>query len=175
MREMWVRGILFRQVLGYIKKNRSQTSYELLDRNLEEYKIEEKYDFTDFAELLSKIKMIASGENDYIARISRETMLEEASWKGLFRRMAPASVFSSTQRQEGRQQLADYEPEEISNNQVIIHMKMWTDIRDHQDMWAEFYRGRLEGILELMGRKGSVKMVREFGAGGFTYTIRWDQ
>lgn len=173
MREMWVRGILFRQVLGYVRKNRGQTSFELLDRAIEDYRIEEKYPFEDFAEMLSKVKMITSGDDDFIARISRETMMEEATWKGIFRRMAPASVFSSTQRQEGRQQLADYEPEEISNNKAIIRMKMWTDVRDHQDLWAEFYRGRLEGILELMGRKGSVKLTREFGDGGHTYSITW--
>lgn len=173
MRESWVRGILFKQVLDYVKKNRGQTSYELLGRSAEKYRIEEKYPFDDFAELLSKVKLITSGEDDFIARISRETMMEEATWKSLFRRMDPVSVFSSTQRQEGRQQLADYEPVETSANRVVMRMKMWTENREHQYMWAEFYRGRLEGILELIGRKGSVKMTREFGNGGFTFDISW--
>jgi hypothetical protein len=173
MREMWVRGIIFKQVLDYIIKNRGQTSYALLGKDVEKYRVEEKYPFEEFAELLSKVRLITSGEEDYIARISRDTMKMEASWKGLFRRMDPATVFTSTQRQEGRQQLADYEPIEASNGRAVIRMKMWTDNHEHQNLWADFYRGRLEGILELMGRKGSVKMVREFGNGGFTYTIGW--
>jgi uncharacterized protein (TIGR02265 family) len=173
MRDMWVRGIFFRQVLDYIRQKRGQMSYELLGREIDNYTIEEKYEFTDFAELLSKIKLITSGEEDYIARIARETMTEEATWKALFRRLDPASIFTSTQRQDGRHRLADYEPINVANGHVSLRMNMWTDNRDHQDLWAEFYRGRLEGILELMGRKGTVKMVREFGNGGFTYTIRW--
>jgi len=173
MKEMWVRGIFFRQVLDYIRQKRGKMSYELLERDIEKYTIEEKYEFQDFAELLSKIKLISPSEEDYIARIARETMTDEATWKSLFRRLDPASVFTSTQRQDGRHQLADYEPVNVASGHVLLRMNMWTDNRDHQDLWAEFYRGRLEGILELMGRKGSVKLVREFGNGGFTYTINW--
>jgi hypothetical protein len=166
--------VFFRQVLEYVKQNRGQTSYELLGKDIEGYKAEEKYDFNDFAELLSKVKLIASNEEDYIARIARETMTEEATWKNLFRRMDPTSIFISTQRQKGRQQLADYEPVEIEKGHVILSMKMWTNNREHQDLWAEFYRGRLEGILELIGRQGSVKLTREFGNAGHTYTIKWE-
>jgi uncharacterized protein (TIGR02265 family) len=173
MREMWVRGIFFQQVLNYIKQKRGHTSYELLGMDIEKYIIEEKYNFEDFMELLSKIKVITSSEEDYIARIARETMTEEATWKNLFRRMDPASVFTSTQRQNGRHQLADYEPVNVANGHVSLRMSMWTDNREHQQLWAEFYKGRLEGILELMGRKGSVKIIREFGNGAFTYSIEW--
>ena len=173
MREMWVRGIFFQQVLNYIRKTRGQTSYELLGKDIDKYKIEEKYDFREFGELLAKIKLITRNDDDYIARISRDTMSEEASWKNLFRRMDPASVFASTQRQDGRHQVADYQPIETTPGQVVLRMKMWAEDREHQDLWAEFYRGRLEGILELMGRKGTVKLTREFGDAGFTYTITW--
>ncbi|MBA3046006.1 MAG: hypothetical protein KKH41_06200 [Candidatus Thermoplasmatota archaeon] len=173
MRDMWVRGIFYRQVLKYIKQRRGQTSYDLLGMDIDKYKIEEKYDFEDFMTLLSKIKLITSGEEDYIAKISRETMTEEATWKNLFRRMDPTSVFASTQRQDGRHQLADYKPVIVADGHVVIKMNMWTDNLEHQNLWAEFYQGRLEGILELMGRKGSVKQVREFGNGIFTYTVEW--
>lgn len=173
MREAWVRGIFFLQVLGYVRKHRGQTTYELLGKDLESYRAEEKYDFNDFMELLSRIKMVVMKEEDYITRIARETMAEEAVWKNLFRRMDPANVFASTQRQDGRQKLADYEPLDVQKGRVVLRMRVWTDNREHQDLWAEFYRGRLEGILELMGRKGSVKLVREFGEAGHTYTITW--
>jgi len=117
--------------------------------------------------------VIVHDEDDFIARIARETMMEEATWKNLFRRMDPANVFASTQRQDGRHQLADYEALEVSKGRVVLRMKVWTDNREHQELWAEFYRGRLEGILELMGRAGTVRFVREFGDAGYTYTINW--
>ena len=173
MRESWVRGIFFRQVLEYIKKNRGQTSYELLGRIIDDYVPEEKYGFDDFCELLGKVKLISPNEEEYISRISRDTMTQEATWKNLFRRMDPTSVFTSTKRQDGRHLTADYEPLEIKAGHIQLKMRMWAEKREHQDLWAEFYRGRLEGILELMGRTGTVKMVREFGDAGFTYTIEW--
>lgn len=173
MQEAWVRGIFFLQVLDYIKKHRGHTTYELLGRNAEDYKIEEKYDFRDFGELLSRIKVIVPNEVDYIARIAKETMMEEAAWKNLFRRMDPANVFASTQRQDGRHRLADYETLEVAKGRVVLRMRMWTENHEHQDLWAEFYRGRLEGILELMGRKGTIKLIREFGDAGYTFTITW--
>ncbi|MDO9538018.1 MAG: hypothetical protein Q7J68_06835 [Thermoplasmata archaeon] len=173
MREMWVRGIFFTQVLEYVKSDLGRTSYELLGKKEENYTPEEKYPFEDFADLLEKIKLIAYGKDDYIAKIARDCMTKEASWKAMFRRMDPANVFSSTQRQEGRQQVADYEALDIAKGHVVIQMAMWTDNRSHQDVWSEFYRGRLVGILELMGRKGTVKLTREFGNDSFTYTIEW--
>nr|QOV09130.1 hypothetical protein HULAa36F11_00013 [uncultured Thermoplasmata archaeon] len=173
MRESWVRGIFFRQVLEYIKKNRGQTSYELLGRKIDNYIAEEKYEFDEFCELLAKVKLISPNEDEYIAKIARETMTEEATWKNLFRRMDPTTVFASTKRQDGRHLTADYEPTNITHGNVQLKMKMWTEKREHQDLWADFYRGRLEGILELMGRTGTVRMVREFGNSEFTYTIEW--
>ena len=175
MEEMWVRGIFFKQVLGYVQKKRGQTSYELLGKDIEDYIAEEKYDFNDFGELLAKVRLISSNEEDCIASIARETMSEEATWKNLFRRLDPTSVFISTQRQKGRQHLADYEHIEVGKGHVVLRMTMWSENREHQDLWAEFYRGRLEGILELIGRKGTVKLTREFGKANFSYSIEWSE
>lgn len=175
MRESWVRGIFFRQVLHYVKQHRSLTSFELLGMQVSDFKPDEKYDFALFGELLTKIKLVSTDDDNYIAKISRDLMNQEIKWKSLFTRMDPKNVFSSTQRQEGRQQLADYEPLEVTDGRVSIRMTMWPEGRAYQDLWAEFYKGRLEGILDLMGRKGSVKLVREFGNGGtFVYTISWN-
>ncbi len=174
MRESWVRGIFFRQVLDYLMHHLSKTSFELLGMGVSDFKPEEKYDFALFGDLLYKVKLVATSDDDYIAKVSRDLMNREVKWKSLFVRMDPKNVFTSTKRQEGRQQVADYEPGEATDGRAVIRMKMWTDNRAHQDLWAEFYRGRLEGILDLMGRKGSVKLVREFGDGGiFTFTINW--
>jgi hypothetical protein len=173
MQEAWVKGIIFWQVFDYVRKNRGETTYQLLGRAREDFQAEGKYSFEDFAALLSRVKMMASNDDDYISRMARETMADEPAWKNLFRRMDPANVLASTQRQDGRHRLADYEPLEVSRGKVVLRMRMWSRNREHQDLWAAFYKGRLEGILELMGRQGSVSLVREFGDAGHTFTIRW--
>jgi len=174
MGESWVRGIFFRQVLDYVRLKRGRTSYELLGMDVSDFRPDEKYDFAEFGNLLSKVKLISPGEEDYVARISRDLMLREVTWKNLFIRMDPKNVFASTKKQEGRHQLADYKALEVTDSMVKLQMRIWSENREHQDLWADFYRGRLEGILDLMGRKGQVKAVREFGDGGaFTYTITW--
>jgi hypothetical protein len=173
MRELWVRGIFFRQVLDYIKNDRGHTSFEVLEKKSEDYTAEEKYSFDEFMELLARIKLITANEDDYVARISRDTMMMEATWKNLFRRMDPVNVFASTKRQDGRHQTGDYEPILLEKGHVMLRMKLWTENRDHQELWTDFYRGRLEGILGLIGRNGTVKVTKEFGNGGYTYDIEW--
>lgn len=175
MVEMWVRGIFFKQVLDYIQNNRSQTSFDLLNMSQDDFKVEERYGFEIFCQLLAKIDVMASEENgSYITKIARETMTQEARWKVQFRKLDPKNVFMTTTRQEGRQNLADYEPIYHGQGSVSIKMNMWTKDKAFQDLWANFYKGRLEGVLGLMGRKGEVKLIREFGEGLFTYDISWE-
>ena len=174
MRESWVRGIFFKQVLDYIKRTRGETSLEMLNIKPEKYRIEERYDFEEFCKLLAKIDLMsAHDDGNYISKVARETMTEEATWKIQFRRMDPKNLLMSMKRQEGRHQIADFEATSNGGNLVLIKMSMWSGSRPHQDLWAHFYRGRLEGVLELMGRKGEVKMFKEFEDGVYTYEISW--
>ena len=80
----------------------------------------------------------------------------------------------TTKRQEGRHQIADFEPELIDSSHVSIKMTMWTQDKVYQDLWANFYKGRLEGVMELMGRKGIVELIKEFGEGVYSYEITWE-
>ncbi len=174
MEEAWVRGIFFKQVLDYIKNNRGQTSLDMLHVNPENYSVEERYDFEDFCKLLAQIDLMAGSDNgSYISQIARETMAEEARWKMQFRKLDPKNVFITTERQRGRHHIGDFEPIDNGGNDVTIKMTIWTNKKVYQDLWASFYLGRLEGVLELMGRKGIVKMFREFD-GNYTYEIKWN-
>jgi len=175
MEEMWVRGIFFKQVLDFIQKNRGKTSFELLGMKQDDYRVEDRYDFELFCQLLAKVDLMASEDNGrYISNMARDTMTKEARWKMQFRKLDPKSVLMTTKRQEGRHQIADFEAEDHGGNHVSIGMKLWTKDKAYQDLWANFYKGRLEGVLELMGRKGSVDMIKEFGDGIYTYDITWN-
>ena len=175
MRELWVRGIFFKQVLDYIKKNRGQTSLELLNIDPEKYRVEERYDFEEYCMLLANIDLMAGSDNGaYISKIARETMTEEARWKLQFRKLDPKNVFMTTERQSGRHNLADFEAMDKGEKHVSINMAMWTEKKSYQDLWANFYKGRLEGILELMGRKGTIDLFKEYKDGAYTYEIKWE-
>ena len=174
MDEMWVRGIFFYQVLRYIRDNKGQDAYDLMGSKTEDYRADKKYDFVDFCDLLARADMVAgNSDNGFISKMSMETMMREASWKVLFRRMDPRTVFTSTQRQEGRHLVAEFSIAEESDKRVKLEMKMWTKNAAHQILWADFYKGRLEGIFNLMGRKGSVTMQRGPENGIFFYVIEW--
>ena len=175
MKDMWVRGIFFKQVLDYIQKNKGQASFDLIGMKSDDFKPEERYDFELFCKLLAKVDMMNTEENgSFIARIARDTMTEEAIWKVQFRKLDPKSVFMTTKRQEGRHQIADFEPTAHENGHVSIKMTMWTQDKAYQDLWANFYKGRLEGVMALLGRKGRVDLVKEFGEGIYTYDIYWN-
>ena len=116
--------------------------------------------------------MAGSDNSDYVTSIARDTMSDEAKWKVQFRKLDPKSVFMATERQRTRHNLADFRTKDNGDKQVIITMDMWTDVKAYQDLWASFYKGRLNGVLELMGRKGSVKMLKGRD-GKYTYEVSW--
>jgi len=174
MRDMWVRGIFFKQVLDHIKKHRGQSALDALNMDPGSYRIEERYDFEDFAKLLAQVEVMAGPENsDFVSSIARDTMSDEARWKVQFRKLDPKSVFMATERQRTRHNLADFETQENGSNHVVIKMSMWTDVKAYQDLWASYYKGRLEGVLKLMGRNGTVSMLKGHN-GEYTYEVSWN-
>ncbi len=175
MEESWVRGIFFYQVLNYVRTEKGQSAYELLGMDIGEIRADKKYDFEEFADLLAKVDMmIGDGDPGFICAMSRATMIGEASWKVLFRRMHPRNIFSTTTKQAGRHNLADFKTLGSDDNHVRLSMTMWTDNAAHRILWADFYKGRLEGILSLMGRKGTIRIERESNNGEFIYVIEWE-
>ena len=173
MEEMWVRGIFFYQVLKYIQEHKGKSIYDLMGAKIEDYRADKKYDFGEFCDLLARADMVAGEDNTgFVSQMSKETMEGEAKWKMLFRRMDPRNIFTSTKRQEGRHNVANFQTLEERDGFVEIEMRMLGSKASHQILWADFYKGRLEGILSLMGKRGTVKIERG-KEGVFFYLIKW--
>ncbi|MCK4266798.1 MAG: hypothetical protein KAX31_05915 [Thermoplasmata archaeon] len=173
MPEMWIHGKFFRQTLEFMLRKRGKQGLKELGQHPDDYLPERKYEFEEFCQLLIRInETVADGEPSFFPRIAREMLTKDTRWQMLFRRLDPKDVLTSMKRQEGQYQVSSFEPEEVQDNHVTLRMSMWGGQPEHQEIWAEFYKGRLEGILELTGHKGTVEVVGE-GKGEYLYTIDW--
>jgi len=175
MPEQWIRGNFFQQTLEYVKRVKGPSGLEAVGKTPEDYKAEHQYDFVEFCELLIKIKKeLDDQEGNIITRIARETMTSDTRWQVMFRRLDPKDIFSSTKRQASRHQIGEFVPVISKKGHVTLRMTLWSENEEHQDLWAKFYKGRLEGILELTGHKGTVEVEGGWKAGSFTYVIEWN-
>jgi len=173
MSENWVRGDVFMQVLGYVKKKRGNAGLAVTSGK-KKYNTEQTYGFPEFCDLLYSVKMAFQENGDFIITMARETMIDDPRWRLLFQRLSPMEVFTSTQRQEGRHQVGVMTTEATDDNTVIIVLELDEGTEEQQDIWSEFNIGRLEGILKLTGREGTVKPERSEGPGSYAFTVNWD-
>jgi uncharacterized protein (TIGR02265 family) len=175
MAETWVRGNFFMQALDHVKRKWGQTGLDKINECHENYLPERTYPFEDFCALLSKISS-ALGEDtisDY-SKLGGDMVRNDERWRQMFRGMDPRGVFSTTKRQDGRYQVAFIEVESDDVGEVRLNMRIDIGKKELQDMWAEFYKGRLEAVLELTGYKGFVEMARGKKGGAYSYIITWE-
>lgn len=174
MLDMWIRGNFFMQALEYVKRKKGLKGLDDIGRHPNEYLPEHKYDFEEFCELLVKINnTVAEGELSFFPQIARDMMMADPRWPVLFRDMGPRDVFTNTNRQEEQYKVGSFEPEDVENGHITIGMKMFGGEPQHQEMWAEFYKGRLGAILEITGHQGTVEVAGEEN-GKYLYTIEWE-
>ena len=169
---MWIRGNFFIQALEYVKRKRGPKGLADIGRRPDEYISGHKYDFEEFCELVVMINnTVEDGKPSFFPKIARDMMIADPRWPVLFRNMDPKEVFINTNRQEGQYEVGSFEPEDVQDRRITMKMKMWGGEPHHQDMWAQFYKGRLGGILELTGHDGTVEVAGE--GGQYLFTIEW--
>ncbi len=172
MAEMWIRGNFFQQALDYVKRKRGQQGLDIIRVIPEKYLPEQTYSFEEFCELLTKItKLMGHGDLSDFSKLAADMVRTDERWRLMFKGGDPKEIFSSTKRQSDRYQVGDFKTKKAENGKVVLFMELWAGKKEHQDIWAEFYKGRLEGVLELTGRTGTVEVKKK--KKGYEYTILW--
>jgi hypothetical protein len=112
------------------------------------------------------------GNNNPLAiyQIGFNTIKKDPRWQGLFGNKNPAEVFLSTKRQDDQYMVCAH----IATTIGAKHVRVELDGFKGEPVWLEFYRGRLQGVLELTGRTGVVHLLpcgeKE---GARTFDIKW--
>ena len=171
-----VRGELFQEVVEYIHKKWGTDGLKVLGVDLEQYLPDAWYDLEEFCELLDGLfgKMGIKDPNEPF-KIGKWMVTRNARWAAVFKGKNPDEVFSSNKNQQLEYVVGEFKGIHSSIREVSIHSTIWTTDKRHLDLWCEFYRGRLQGVLDLTGRRGEVGTVSEMleEEATCTYRITW--
>ncbi len=174
MPETWVRGNFFQQALDYVKRRRGMDGLDMIGVYHDQYLPEQRYPFVDFCTLLSIIyTTIGDGTYSDVSKLGKDILINDDRWRLLFKDKDPKDVFTTTKRQEDRYMVGDFDVKSVEHRKITLTMTMWSGKKEHQEIWAEFYKGRLEGVLELTGYEGTVG-VKKGKKGIYNYTIKWE-
>ena len=121
---------------------------------------------------LAKIDVRIGGDRSFsIDQLGHEIMTEDMRWQVIFRASNPGDIFTTTKRQEAQYKGGEVISRLAGDNHVEVTMVGWPG----EKIWFEFYRGRLQGVLELTGKKGTVDMKPiDSETNECKYDIRWD-
>jgi hypothetical protein len=118
--------------------------------------LEEKwYPYENFCDLLNRVKStLANGNPMIIYQLGFNVVKKDRRWQEIFGCLNPADVFVTTKRQEDLYHVGTYTSAAIGPK----HVQVTLTGKDCRPEWCEFYRGRLQGVLELTGRTGVVHL-----------------
>lgn len=171
MTDSRVKGELFLRVLDTVVAKWGRNGLEVIGYDPASYRSEEWYTFSDLCGLLSAIRQRLGKNNpNTIYRMGFRTMKDDERWHDVFDDQNPAEIFLSTERQDKQYRVGSMNARTIGPKHVRIDYA--TDETDPS--WFEFYRGLLQGVLELTGRTGVVHLLpRGPDPGVRSYDVKW--
>ncbi|MCK4757020.1 MAG: hypothetical protein KAS67_01065 [Thermoplasmata archaeon] len=172
MRDTWVKGNIFQLTLQQVNKRWGTVGIQKLGTSEQQYLPEKGYPAADFYALLSKIRELAE-EEGFICRLAEYTIKGDQRWVVKFKGMDPKELFNGFKYQGERYQVGDFDIQDAQEGRVTLKMSLWTDDEKGAGLWAEYYKGRIQGALDLTGRVGTVILTRSGKKNEFLYNISW--
>lgn len=137
-----------------------------------ENRIEEDawYPACDFCALLDAVKA-GPGRNSPLSvyLLGVGAIKGDPAWQETFASMDPADVFLSTERQETLYIIGAQAAVPVGAKHVRVEVPGGIGSQS----WYDFYRGQLQGVLELTGRTGVVHLLPGSGDGRRRYDVKW--
>jgi len=176
MEKATVKGELFVNAIAYIHKKWGADGLDTMGFLEDQFKPDTWYGLDEFCQLLDSLyKFLHVTDPTEPFKIGKWIVTSNMRWAAVFQGKDPGDVFTSNQKQKKAYNVGEFRGVHQIGKEVSIHSTIWTDNKRHLDLWAEFYRGRLTGVLELTGRCGQVTTVAEMleKEAMVTYKITW--
>lgn len=166
-----MKGEVFAGVLKLVASKWGTAGLETVGAGLDDYAPEAWYPYGDFCDLLSRIRNDLAGGNPMIIyQLGFSMVKADRRWQELFGPLNPAEVFTTTKRQDSQYRVGAYTASVVGPK----HIQVTLVCEDCRQVWCEFYRGRLQGVLELTGRTGVVHLrLPDGNAGTRVFDVRW--
>lgn len=171
-----VKGDLIIKSLKYFEKKFGQGALDDLDSTQDDFKPQVWYPFEDFISLLDYlVQKSASQDIKEVYRLGHYMIVNDVRWAGIFKGRNPADVFTSNKNQDHQYEVGDFKGIIASGNMVSINSTIWAKNDDELNLWSEFYRGRIQGVLDLTGYSGKVErfLSTDKGEHLVTYNLTW--
>ncbi|MFO7619565.1 MAG: hypothetical protein R6W91_07955 [Thermoplasmata archaeon] len=171
MDEPQVKGDIILRVLDQVIIRWGRNGLDMIGFEPASYLEEHWYPFDDICDILSAIKSRLGNNNPLtVYQLGFRTIKSDPRWQDIFDDADPADVFLTTKRQEDLYRFGAQKAQVMGPKHVRIEM-----VGEPIDqLWLEFYRGRLQGVLELTGRTGVVHLLPASGdPPARTYDIKW--
>jgi len=171
MHENQAKGDVFLKVMDQVVAKWGRKGLDTIGRDPGHYKMEQWYPFTELCDILRDIKE-KLGKNSPLTvyNIGFRMIKGDPRWQGIFDDRDPGEIFLSTKRQDAQYRAGTQELRKIGPKHVQVDLMNW----DCDDVWYDFFRGRLQGVLELTGRAGVVQLIPECREEGLrTLDIKW--
>jgi len=171
MSENQAKGDVFLKVLDQVVKKWGNRGLQEIDVDPGQYKMEQWYPFNDLCSILSNIKVKLGNNNPLsVYNLGFRMVKEDPRWQDVFYDQDPAEIFLSTKRQEAQYKAGTQTIERIGEKHVRVNLDNWVC----DEVWYDFFRGRLQAVLELTGRTGVVHLIPpEENDASRTLDIKW--
>jgi hypothetical protein len=176
MEKARIRGELFQQVMDYIHKKWGSDGLEMLGMEIDHFKPDAWYDLDEFCELMDSLyTTLGISDPKEPFRIGKWMVTSNPRWVAVFKGKDPGDVFTGSKNQELEYVVGEFKGIHSKGNEISIHSTIWTTNNRHLELWSEFYRGRMQGVLDLTGRRGMVTKVADMleKEATCTYGITW--
>lgn len=166
-----VKGDILLRILDQVIAKWGVNGLDIIGYDPSGYREEQWYPFPEICGLLAAIKSRLGNNNPLsVYQMGFRTVKEDSRWQGIFEDMDPGEVFLTTSRQDAQYVVGEHRTERLGPKHV--RLDLLTEERD--PVWFEFYRGRLQGVLELTGRTGVVHLMPWDGkSGSRIFDIKW--
>ena len=175
MQKPEVKGLMFIETYNFIQKKWGSEGLKKFGLDPGTHRSEVWYPFEEFCELLERT-VRHSGKGEMLPyHIGIWTVVVDPRWNGVFAGKDPKEVLGGTKHQSKVYRVGDVKDTVVEDGRIRIFYDLWNRDPAHTEVWSEFYRGRLKGILDLTGKKGEVqKSIDPLSAQRtITYDIRW--
>ena len=172
--DSWVKGNIFQLTLEQVGKRWGKVGLLSLGGRAKTYLPEMGYPAEDFYGLLKDIRDKLVDNDEYFFHMGMNSIKGDERWVIKFKDKDPNDLFNGFKYQGERYQLGDFEAKEITEKEIDLKMGLWTDDERGGALWAQYYLGRIQGALDLTGRKGNVDLQETNNVSEFTYNIRWE-
>jgi hypothetical protein len=170
MAEPQAKGDIIIKVLDQVMKKWGKDGLDIIGADPRRYNEERWYSFSELCGLLSKVKSQLGNNNPLaIYQIGFSTIKKDRRWQEIFDNMNPADIFLTTKHQDDQYRVCTH----IATSLGAKHVRVELNDFKGEPVWLDFYRGRLQGVLELTGRTGVVHLLPPEKKDVRTYDIKW--